>query len=497
MLNQRIHTSGGDPRAEAVVRYWGRKSRELAELYIKRYTRSNQVVADFFGGTGIFAKSALELGRRSIYVDLNPFAYLIAKTTIVPCDAKEFLRASEIVLSNSKVRFKRNIRFESERSAFFSLRCKCGNAVEVSSVLYGRRYSRIHRERANLSGLKRSVFRSIAARKGITHDGLISLHPELSTQVLSWAVGWLVKNGFVQEKEFAIAARFASSCISCGRYSIALRGTERWLVGGNVNPAYWYPDERLNYDNGTRFLKRRDVRTISELFTPRNLAALTSLWHDIEKIRIENSVKNCLRLAFMATLVRSSKMCRDEGGTWPVNSYWIPRTYLVRNPYIVFRNAVDRIARMLMRQHEIRPGSPRDVINGKSQVSLLLADSTKLLLPKNSVDYVIVDPPHTDEAQFFELSLFYTSWLKRRLDFKNELIINKKQGKDVETYLHMLRNASQRVYNSLKNDGHYTMILHDVNRNFLQNCRDAVMSVGFRFLIEDSVKGYAIYTFRK
>jgi len=497
MLNQRIHASGASLGAEAVVRYWGRKSKELAAFYIRRYTKSDQIVADFFGGTGIFAKSALELGRRAIYVDLNPFAYLIAKTTIVPCDVGKFVRASAVVLSNSKVRFKKNKKLQSERSRFYSLRCKCGNAVEVSSILYGRRYSKIRQGGPSLSGLKRSVLRSIAARNGITHEGLLSLHPELSTQVLSWAVGWLVKKRFVKEKEFAIAARFASPCISCGRHGIALRGTEGWIVGGNVKPAYWYPDEGLNYDDGTRFLKRRDVRRISELFTARNLAALASLWHDVEKVRVEGSVKNCLRLAFMATLVRSSKMCRDEGGTWPVNSYWIPRTYLVRNPYVVFRNAVDRMARMLRKQHKIRPGSPRDIIHGRSEVCLLLADSTKLRLPKNSVDYVIVDPPHTDEAQFFELSQFYTSWLKRRLDFKNELIINKKQGKDIQTYLRMLKNASQRVYDSLKYDGHYTMVLHDSNRNFLHNCRDVVKSVGFKFLTEDLVDGYTICTFRK
>jgi hypothetical protein len=496
MLHHRIHTSG-DPQTKAVVRYWGRKSRDLAELYIKRYTRRNQIAADFCGGTGIFAKSALELGRRAIYVDLNPFAYLIAKSTIVPCDVKKFLRESEFVLSHSKVRFKKNTKIESEPSKFFSIRCKCGTAVEVSSIVYGRRYSRIKTDGATLSPLKHSVFRSIVAKKGITHGGLMLLHPELSTTVLSWAVGWLVKNGFVQEKEFAMAARFASRCISCGRQDMALPGTEGWLIQGNAEPVYWYPVERLNYADGTRFLKRRDVRAISELFTSRNLVGLTSLWHDIDKVRTEGSVKNCLRLAFMATLARSSKMCREKGGTWPVNSYWIPRTYLVRNPYLVFRNAVDRVARMLMKQHEIRSGSIQEVVNGRSQVSLVLADSTKLRLPNNSVDYVIVDPPHTDEAQFFELSLFYTAWLKRKLDFKNELIINKKQGKDAKTYLQMLRSASQRVYDSLKSDGHYTMILHDTNRNFLHDCRDTVKSLGFRGVIEDFAKGYTIYTFRK
>ena len=51
----------------------------------------------------------------------------------------------------------------------------------------------------------------------------------------------------------------------------------------------------------------------------------------ISHFRVETNVTHCLELAFLATLVRSSKMCRNEGGIWPVNSYWIPRTYLVRN----------------------------------------------------------------------------------------------------------------------------------------------------------------------
>lgn len=497
MLNPRTRTAGARPRTEAVVRYWGRKSRGLAELYISGYTKKNQVVADFFGGTGIFAKTALELCRRAIYVDLNPFAYLIAKTTIVPCDVDKFVSASRVILTDSKIRFKRNVKFECESSKFFSLRCKCGNPVEVSSILYRRRYSKLHSGRTKLSGLKLSVYRSIAARNGLTHEGLVSLHPELSTQVLSWAVDWLVKRNFIKEQEFPVSTRFASPCSCCGRDGILLRGNEDWLVDGHVKPAYWYPEDRLNYEDGTRFLKRRDVHSVSELFTSRNLAALSSIWHDIQKLRVESSVKHCLQLAFMATLIRSSKMCRDEGGTWPVNSYWIPRTYLVRNPYIVFKNAVDRIARMLTRQSKVRSGSPRDVIHGRAQVSLLLADSARVQLPKNSVDYVIVDPPHSDEAQFFELSLFYTSWLNRKLNFNRELIINNKQGKDVETYLQMLKSASQRVYESLRNNGHYTMILHDLNRQFLSSCVNSVKGAGFKLIEEDTLDGYTIYTFRK
>jgi len=497
MLNPRTLTAGARPRAEAVVRYWGRKSNRLAEFYISSYTKKNQVVADFFGGSGIFVKSALGLGRRAIYVDLNPFAHLIARTTIVPCDVDKFVSASNTILMNSTVRFKRRTKSKCESSKFFSIRCKCGNPVEVSSILYRRKYSRLSTDGTKLTGLELSVSRSIASRNGMTHEALVSLHPELSTQILSRTINRLVKSGLVREKEFPASARFASPCLRCGRTDTLLRRTENWLVGGHVKPAHWYPHDRLNYEDGTRFLKRRDVHDVSGLFSDRNLAALTSIWHEIGKLRVESSVKHCLELTFLATLIRSSKMTRDEGGTWPVNSYWIPRTYLVKNPYIVFNNYVDRIASMLTRQSKVKSGTPRDVIRGRAHVSLLLADAARVQLPKNSVDYVIVDPPHSDEAQFFELSLFYTAWLRKRLNFKQELIINEKQGKDVETYLRMLRSASKRVYESLKIGGHYTMILHSLDHEFLDSCANAVKSAGFRPLEEDSIDDYTVYTFRK
>src|SRR6266581_3339597 len=108
MLNPRTLRSGGDSvRTEAVVRYWGRKSPHLAQFYIQRYSRPNQIVADYFGGSGVFVKSALRLNRRAIYVDLNPFAHLVAKTTVASCDLDEFLKASQSIVSHSKTSFKR------------------------------------------------------------------------------------------------------------------------------------------------------------------------------------------------------------------------------------------------------------------------------------------------------------------------------------------------------------------------------------------------------
>jgi hypothetical protein len=483
-------------RKEAVVRYWGRKPRNLAEMYIRRYTSPSQIVLDNFGGSGIFVKTAVELRRRAIYVDLNPFAYLIAKTAIVPCDPIEFVDASRIILSDSKIRFKGKTIFECERSKLFSIRCKCGKVAEVSSIAYGRIYNKLHKGCVKLKGRKRSIYMSIATRKNVTHEDLILLHPELSTQALSNIVKWLVKNNFVKEDEFPLEAKFVSRCV-CGRKHLALHGKIDWLVDGNIMPLYWYPDDRLEYDDGTPFLKRRDATSISQLFTRRNLIALASLWETIRRMRAKSNVKDYLRVTFMATLARSSKMCRTKGGTWPINSYWIPRTYIVRNPYIVFKNAVGQVSKLLKSRLEVRSGSIKDVLAGRADVTFLLSDSTRLRLPRNSIDYVIIDPPHTDEAQFFELSFFYTSWLKLKPNFSRELIINHRQGKELDMYLKMICGVSKRIYDSLKKNRYYTIILHGDDRKVLDSCRKAISHVGFELVEKVVIDGYTIYTFKK
>jgi adenine-specific DNA methylase len=84
--------------------------------------------------------------------------------------------------------------------------------------------------------------------------------------------------------------------------------------------------------------------------------------------------------------------------------------------------------------------------NNGGDISFLIEDSTNIILPKHFVDYSIIDPPHTDETQFFELSLFYTSWLRKKLRF------------------------SQRIHDTLKRGKYFTTILHEEDQTILEKC---------------------------
>jgi hypothetical protein len=480
-----------------LVRYWGRKPSELAEEYIGRYPKPNDVVLDNFGGSGIFVKTALEMGRRAIYIDLNPFAKLIAHSTIEGCDAEVFLSEAEKIVSRKliPVRIDGN-RLSSSPKKIFSVKCSCGRDVEVKYVEFSRRYSVNRSWKGESRGLEKRILMDIQRHGLIIHDELVRLYDNLSSMRTSSLIKSLVRKGIVYEEEIPISAMFRQRC-KCGRDETTFHSREIWILKEPFESIYWYPKNRLLYKNGTPFLKKRDVESVDEFFTNRSLTLLSAIWKDIAKTKTTADVKRCLCLVFMATLARSSKMCRKSGGTWLVNSYWIPRKFVVKNPYVIFEDAAIRFYNFLKKKGEVSCGNIDDVIDGRADVAFIAADATQTDLPESSVDYAIIDPPHTDEAQFFELSLFYTSWLRKKLSFDNELVVNSHQGKTLKKYLEMLNKTAERVYHALKEGKYFTAVLHEENLEILEQCADAMKRTGFNLVGKDEVGDYTIYTFKK
>jgi len=498
LLNDRTKRNGAAIHpSHAVVRYWGRKSREIAETYIRRYTKTGELVGDFFGGSGVFVRTALELGRRAVYIDLNPFAFLVAKSAAATCNPNEFLEAADQLISSLEVRLKlRETSLTVKGSELFQILCKCGKRVEVGSITYSRRYERVRRGRIRIHGIRASVLLHIPFGRTVTHQTLVAVNPEIATDVLSAAVDALIRDKLIVETEFPLDCRFVSAC-PCGRSGISYPRRLHWLIRGRIVPRDWYPKDKLQYSNGTTFLKQRDVTKISELFTNRNLAALASLWKSIKKVSEKRRVKTFLELAFMSALAGSSKMCRTTGGSWPVNSYWVPRTYVVRNPIAAFRRAVRRVFKMLLTQPTVKVGTLSRVIEGEAQAAFLRSDATNVKIPPNRLDYVIVDPPHSGEVQFFELSLFYTSWIRRKLEFSRELVINGRRNLLMSTYLRRVTQASRRVHDSLRLGGRYTVIFHSSVESLFRECANAVRSVGFDLEKDENDSDYRVLTFRK
>jgi hypothetical protein len=81
-----------------LVRFWGRKPYSIAKKLIDS---SDSVIVDPFGGSGSIVLTSLEMGKKVIYSDINPYAWLVAHVHIAGADADEFLSAALRVLENT------------------------------------------------------------------------------------------------------------------------------------------------------------------------------------------------------------------------------------------------------------------------------------------------------------------------------------------------------------------------------------------------------------
>jgi len=91
---------------------------------------------------------------------------------------------------------------------------------------------------------------------------------------------------------------------------------------------------------------------------------------------------------------------------------------------------------------------------------------------------VILDPPHYDEINYFELTYLWQKWLegksgdKRFTDYdywKDEICVDKRIGKDLKWYNTQLHRVINCYINCLHKGGKILLILHNKDRNLLNS----------------------------
>ena len=192
---------------------------------------------------------------------------------------------------------------------------------------------------------------------------------------------------------------------------------------------YFYPKD--NFFHNSRINTNRESH-IYDLFTPRNLMALSLLMDRIEKI--ENAdIKEFFRFCFTASVGQASKMVfivkrrgkfngklretgKKEVGSWVIG-YWMPKENFEINVWNCFENRYKKILKakkgLECKEYPINEANNFGEVLDSKNLLLLNAPSQNALkkIPDNSVDYVITDPPHGNRQPYLELSMMWNSWL--------------------------------------------------------------------------------------
>jgi SAM-dependent methyltransferase len=381
-------------------KYFARRPWNVFSDLLSQYSSEGDIVLDPFCGGGVTVVEALKLRRKAVGVDVNPIATYVTSMECAPADLVEL------------------------RSLFTQLTNRIGN--ELSSL---------YRTRCN------------------------KCQSEAFADWLEW-----------DEKTKRIT-RIKCDCPTCGSFEKAATATDYRLVrdiGGNFESIVkerdlWYPLTRIPKGVKTDYLLAQKLVGFHQLFTKRNLLALSILRKEISMLP-GAPAKDMLSFAFSSSLKWASRQSHLRGEIvegWAMHAYWIYPKSLELNVWNIFNrrfNAVyrgksysnDHIGNFLRFAHEFN-----ELVVGDATCLILNRSSANLPIPDNAIDAVITDPPYGGNVNYAELSDFWYVWMNDRklIEKKDEVIINRTQRKTLADYETLLQGIFNECYRVLKPDG--------------------------------------------
>ena len=268
---------------------------------------------------------------------------------------------------------------------------------------------------------------------------------------------------------------------------------ESWkFMEESIKPEFWYPNGKFEYPNGKKFLQHpHRINEVPKLFYKRGLSAASELYAHIEDEWMKDPIQgDFLKLAFISAIFAATKMLpysKTSGPSWKIHRYWIPHIRFERNFCDTFQNKLHTLINFkesikeYVKNYDFRTiySTTEDVplINFlRRTLFIIRTDAKKLDLPYK-FDTIIMDLPHFDEINYFELTYVWQLWLEGRLRdrrftdysyWKNEIVINPKIGKGINEYLNDLEEVFSKYSSMLNTNGRLVLILHHRKHTYVQ-----------------------------
>ncbi|MCM1368666.1 MAG: DNA adenine methylase [Roseburia sp.] len=269
---------------------------------------------------------------------------------------------------------------------------------------------------------------------------------------------------------------------SCGKDKIKKTPdeTDMRLHSLELYKNYFYPQDPF-FGNEPKRNYRRGIYKVYQLYSPRNLSALSMLLAKIKEVKDEN-IRQLFLFAFTAILFNCSIMSRYnpkyENTQIKMGTFYVPQYIKDNNVVLSFSRKVANI----LKANEI-------VFDGARSADGLIsvADATELSsIGDGSVDYIYTDPPYSDKISYSELNLVYEAWLDtERTDTAREMIVNKFAGKSIEDYSRMFNDFLSQAKRVLKDNKKITIVFHNSSLEHWQYFQRIINTDGLKPIITE------------
>ena len=264
------------------------------------------------------------------------------------------------------------------------------------------------------------------------------------------------------------------------------------------------PNGRINTKEGMM---------VSDLFTPRNLLALSILMRKINGMK-DTKIRDFFKFCFTSCTGQTSKMVfvvnnrgkikgnsrasgRREVGSWVIG-YWIPKEHFEINVWNCFERRYRKILAAKKSYYDLglNVSYANDLKGLENGYNVLLINKSchKALreMPDSSVDYIITDPPHGDRVPYLELSAMWNTWMNFDANFDDELVISnaKSRQKTVEKYIEMLEDIMSEMVRVLKPGKYLTLMFNSYDNTLWKSLQKMFFKLGISLAAIDTV-GYS------
>jgi len=412
-------------------KYWSRKTWNVVGKFIETYCPENNIVFDPFGGSGVTAIEALKRGRKVIISDISPLATELTRLTILPVEEVKLVKAFKKIENKVKNKI----------LDLYKTKCrKCNKEIPFTvSIWEQKRDSLDKRIYRNCLEIRYSCCPFCGDRKEIN-----------------------------------------SPLINYDKQKI------EYIDKIKINQ--WYPNNRLYHYNGNPFIKKERFESLDELFTKRNLYALSILMKAIEE-ESDKNLKDFLNIGFSSMLHLCSVLLAEgkpgyrpfSGVGWNQQSYWFMPKFIESNVWEKFESKILGHQSLLKAKQDSNryfkdvkfAKNLKQIFENKADIYIYTGSCLDLMQKmedevgiKGCIDYIFTDPPYDSSIQYGELTYLWVAWLKKDNGYlermaSDEVIHNKRQDKDFDVYHSLLKNSFEKMFNVLKPNKYLSVTFHN------------------------------------
>ncbi|HOQ42999.1 MAG TPA: DNA methyltransferase [Smithellaceae bacterium] len=459
--------------------YWSKKPHDAIRQYIRHYTKPGDLVLDLFCGSGGTAMAAIMEGRKAIGIDISPAATFISAGYCTPIDVDQLHK-----------RFKETIApllNEPQLNPYLTTCVRCGRKAEIKYVLLAQcfRCSKClssvplsdctDGDTENFRGRTRTAKLCPHCGERIRTDKDTRLGHIGIKALLQCISGCKPKGVYVDLRDDS--SKQATFIIDNEKKAIKL--VEKFPLSPRV----------FRYGLETHIRKDLsgvNVFKISDLFTPRNHAAIASIARSLDWRA--SALDRSLMFVLTSMCLQVSRMVRASNTATLAGTYYVPPEAKEVNAFSSYQGKLEMFLNL---QHDLQA---QIVSKPALLISTQCADKTDIL--PNSVDYIFTDPPYGDKYQYAELNAVWECLLDADDNYwENEIVVNSARNLDETHWCDALRSAIAECYRVLKPGRWLSLCYHDTSEGTWALVQDIMAEVGF--LVEQSENALYIDTGQK